>query len=81
MSGGLPAISGPDLCDLLMKDGWQVCARCRHGLTLKKVVNGTLRITTIPTKSRSLSRSVLGQILGPKQTGIGRNKLLELLQS
>ena len=81
MSGGLPAITGPQLGKLLESDGWQMDERSTHGMTYKKIVGGELRITTIPTKSRSLCKVTLRQILGPRQTGIGRAGLLRLLEN
>lgn len=80
MGGGLPAISGPKLIDALKNDGWAVDGRSTHGITLKKMVAGELRITTIPTKSRSLPTGTLSAILGARQTGLGRAGLLRLLK-
>lgn len=79
MAGGLPAISGPELAKLLVKDGWELDAQSTHGQTYRKMVSGELRITTIPTKTRSLCTGTLHQILGPRQTGLGRKGLLRLL--
>ena len=79
MSGGVPAISGVDLARLLEKDGWICDARSTHGLTYKKMVAGELLITTIPNKTRPLCKATLRQILGPKQTRLGRSGLLRLL--
>ncbi len=81
MSGGVPAISGRELAKLLAKDGWQLDCQSTHGLTYKKIVNGELLITTIPNKSRSLCAGTLAQILGPRQTRLGRAGLLRLLQN
>ncbi len=79
MSGGVPAISGPELAKLLEKDGWTLDRRSTHGLTYKKMVGGELLITTIPSKSRPLCKTTLAQILGPRQTQLGRAGLLRLL--
>lgn len=79
MSGGLPAINGTRLIGLLEGTGWEITGRCLHGVTLKKFVAGELRITTIPTKSRSLPSGTLAAILGSRQTGLGRAGLLRLL--
>jgi predicted RNA binding protein YcfA (HicA-like mRNA interferase family) len=79
MSGGLPAVNGPRLIGLLESDGWQIDGRSPHGITLKKMVGGEVRVTTIPTKSRSLPPGTLAAILGPMQTGLGRAGLLRLL--
>ena len=81
MAGGIPAINGPDLAKLLESDGWGLDTRSTHGLTYKKMVNGELRITTIPSKRRALCQETLHQILGPRQTGLGRAGLLRLLRS
>jgi len=79
MGGGLPAINGPKLAALLEGDGWVLDWRSTHGLTYKKIVGGQLLITTIPAKSRPLCKKTLHQILGPKQTRLGRAGLLRLL--
>ncbi len=79
MGGGLPAISGPRLIAILERDHWQICGRSTHGITLKKAFGQEVRITTIPTKSRSLPSGTLAAILGPRQTGLGRTGLLRLL--
>jgi predicted RNA binding protein YcfA (HicA-like mRNA interferase family) len=79
MGGGLPAVDGSRLISLLEKDGWQIDRQSTHGITLKKSVGGELRITTIPTKSRSLPPGTLAAIPGPRQTGLGRAGLLRLL--
>ncbi len=80
MSAGLPAISGPELIKLLKKDGWQERGRATHGLSLtKNLPNGRTLTTVVPTKSRSLPAGTLRAILSPKQTGLGREGLQELL--
>jgi hypothetical protein len=80
MGGGLPAISGPELAVLLESDGWMLDCRSTHGLTYKKIVAGRLLITTIPSKKRPLCNSTLHQILGVRQTRLGRAGLLRLLR-
>ena len=81
MNGDLPAISGKDLIRLLQKDGWEVLRSSAHGVALRKYdpIQGRMLITTIPNKSGSLSPGTLGSILSPKQTGIGRKGLSELI--
>jgi predicted RNA binding protein YcfA (HicA-like mRNA interferase family) len=79
MSGGLPAITGPELIKLLLKNGWQEEDRVTHGLALsKKKSDGRTLVTVIPTKPRSLPRGTLSAIL--KQTELGRDGLLALLK-
>lgn len=81
MSGGLPAINGPDLARLLEGDGWVVHGRNPHGWTYKKTFpGGETRVTTIPNERSSLATGTLRAILGPKQTDIGRRGFLRLLR-
>jgi predicted RNA binding protein YcfA (HicA-like mRNA interferase family) len=79
MSGGLPAISGPELIKLLKKDGWQEEGRATHGIALtKRLPNGRTLVTIVPTKKRSLPKGTLNAIL--KQTKLGRDGLIDLLK-
>ncbi len=82
MSGNPPAISGKDLIRLLQKNGWEILRTSRHGAALRKFDPdlGRSRITVVPTKSGSLPPGTLGNILSPKQTGIGRDGLVKLLK-
>lgn len=81
MTNDIPAISGPELIKLLIKDGWTIVRRANHGCTLKKTFkNERTRVTLVPTKKRSLPTGTLMAILGKKQTQIGREGLLKLLQ-
>ena len=81
MNENLPAISGPELLKLLQKDGWVVQRQTRHGESLVKTdEKGRKSVTVIPTKGRSLPKGTLGAILGPKQTNIGREGLLKLIE-
>jgi predicted RNA binding protein YcfA (HicA-like mRNA interferase family) len=80
MSAGLPALSGPELIKLLKKDGWQERGMATHGIALTKAFpNGRTRTTIVPVKTRSLPVGTLRAILSEKQTGLGREGLLELL--
>jgi predicted RNA binding protein YcfA (HicA-like mRNA interferase family) len=81
MSGGLPAITGPDLIRLLKKDGWKEDGRGPHGIVMKKEFsNGLIRITCIPTRNESLPIGTLKAILGSKQTNLGNDGLKRLLK-
>lgn len=82
MSAELPAITGPELIALLVKDGWEVRRYATHGRTLTKrdAVSEKTLVTFIPTKSRPLPPGTLHSILGPKQTRLGRKGLLALLK-
>ena len=73
----LPAMTGEQLLTLLVKDGWRTCGRKTHGVGITKNINGRNIVSVIPTKP--LVDFVLSAILGPKQTGIGKKGLLELL--
>jgi predicted RNA binding protein YcfA (HicA-like mRNA interferase family) len=75
----LPAINGLQLIRLLERDGWQRGHHTTHGQGLRKRVGDRTRVTTIPTKRVPLPAGTLAAILGPKQTGIGREGLRELI--
>ena len=74
-----PAISGRQLINLLKRDGWAEGGRTRHGVALTKLVGGRTKIAIIPDTRASLPKGTLHDILGVKQTGIGKRGLLELL--
>jgi predicted RNA binding protein YcfA (HicA-like mRNA interferase family) len=75
----LPALSGRQLMELLQKDGWKSHGQARHGVTLKKHVRDRTIVTFIPDTNASLPDGTLAAILGVKQTGIGKNGLLDLV--
>lgn len=75
----LPAISGRQLIRLLAKDGWLTGRKAQHGRTLTKAFGMVKKVTFIPEKSSPLPDATLSQILGVKQTGLGKKGLLELL--
>ena len=75
----VPAISGPELYKLLVKDGWSLHRRGAHGIILKKMFGKYTRITTIPDKPGSMPKGTLLAILGPKQTDIGIAGLMKLI--
>ena len=79
MSGSLPAVTGPELIKLLIKDGWEVRRRANHGISLsKRLDDGITIVTIVPTKPRSLPAGTLKAIL--KQTRLSRERLLELIR-
>ena len=80
MAGSLPALSGNQLIDILVKDGWQIARKSNHGASLWKKFGNRKRVTVIPTGNKSLPQGTLSAILGPQQTGIGRNGLASLLR-
>lgn len=75
----LPAITGPQLIKLLLKDGWTEHGRRTHGIALKKMVDDRVIVTIVSTKNESLPQKTLGLILGPKQTKIGTKGLQKLV--
>lgn len=79
MYTSLPAISGKQLIRLLKKDGWIEGRRKTHGVALTKAVGDRTLVTVIPDTRASLPDGTLSAILGPKQTNIGRQGLLDLL--
>lgn len=79
MSKQIPAISGIELARLLQKDRWTVKGYCKHGMLLEKDIGERKLITVIPQKSRSLPKGTLSDILGARQTRIGKDGLLALI--
>ena len=77
----LPLQQEPELIRLLEHHGWEVVRRSRQGMFLSRQVTGDdrPRMPVIPTRNRPLGLNVLAQILGPKQTGIGRSGLEAML--
>jgi len=76
-----PAITGPELIKLLIKDGWAKDEQRTHGIALiKQLEDGSILSTIIPTKRKSLPAGTLAAILGPKQTCLGHDGLMRLLK-
>jgi predicted RNA binding protein YcfA (HicA-like mRNA interferase family) len=74
-----PAITGKQLINLLVRDGWQEGRKANHGICLTKHVDERIRVTFIPDSSVSLPSGTLSAIFGSKQTGIRKKKLQELI--
>ena len=81
MAGELPTVTGRQLIRLLRKDGWdEKPDRTREGVFMfKRDASGVYRSTTISAKRNELKPGTLAAILGPQQTNIGREGLLELI--
>lgn len=75
----LPAVSGNQLIRLLKKDGWQEGRYATHGRTMTKFIGNQTLVTFIPEKNDSLPKGTLSDILGPKQTKIGKKGLASLI--
>ncbi|MGH2584894.1 MAG: hypothetical protein ACRDJE_08275 [Dehalococcoidia bacterium] len=80
MADDLPAITGRELMRLLRLDSRQIGRRSTHGIVHTKRFPDRTRVTTIPDKRRPLATGTLLDILGPRQTGIGRHGLLDLIK-
>ena len=75
----LTAISGKKLIKLLQQDGWKIHRRTRHGVALIKAVSGRTKTTIVQDTRADIPDGTLSDILGHKQTGIGKKGLLELV--
>jgi len=75
----LPAIKGSDLIKLLQKDSWNVHGYGTHGVVLWKQFGDRKRVTIVPKTNASLPDGTLSAILGQKQTHIGKEGLLVLI--
>ena len=73
-------ISGKKLIKLAVKDGWVVKRRARHGVALAKKFNDRTRVSVIPDTRAPLDEGTLSAIIGPKQMGIGKKGLAELIE-
>jgi predicted RNA binding protein YcfA (HicA-like mRNA interferase family) len=80
MADEIPPLSGTDLIKLLKSNGWVSKGNSTHGETLFKNINGKNVYTTVPKKYKKMPNSILGQILGSKQTNLGRDGLLALIE-
>ena len=81
MAGGQPAITGKQLINLLVADGWKKGRRATHGIALhKNCGRNDIRTTTVQPKTDSMPKITLRLILGVKQTGLGRTGLQQLIK-
>jgi predicted RNA binding protein YcfA (HicA-like mRNA interferase family) len=74
------SISGKKLINLAVKDGWVIKRRARHGVALAKKFTDRTRVTVIPDTRAPLDEGTLAAIVGPKQMGIGKKGLAELIE-
>ena len=75
----MPRITGRRLIRLLLNDGWEDVRGAAHGRWLRKVDGDRVRFTTVKDTREIIPQTTLGQILGPKQTGLGSAGLRRLL--
>ncbi len=81
MAEALPAITGVQLVRLFRRAGWLEGRRTKEGIFFsRRGLDGQTHTTVIPTKRRPLTPGTLAAILGPKQSGIGRSGLADLIQ-
>ena len=71
-------MTGKRLIKLLISDGWSIVRESQHGLWLRKDFPDGPRFTTVKDTRERIPQGTLGQILGPKQTGLGSYGLREL---
>ena len=71
-------MTGKTLLRLLEADGWESVRRNPHGVWLRKQIEGRTRFTTVKDTREDIPQTTLSQILGPKQTGLGREGLKAL---
>ena len=76
----LPTLTGRELYRLLTADGWEVSRRAQHGVFLIKRFGDRARTTTVKDTGRDIPNKTLAAILGQKQTGLGRDGLLRLIE-
>ena len=74
------SISGKKLINLALKDGWVIKHRATHGLSLAKKFGDRTRVTVIADSRVPLPEGTLAAIIGPKQMGIGKQGLAELIK-
>ena len=76
----LPALSGRQFVRLLEADGWRFVRYSRHGALLTKRVGGESKNVVVKDTSRDIPNGTLARILGQRQTGLGRDGLLRLIE-
>ena len=76
----IPTLKGRELYRLLIADGWKFHRRVQHGVFLIKRFGDRTRTTTVKDTGRDIPSKTLAAILGQKQTGLGRDGLLRLIE-
>lgn len=81
MADSLRQITGRQLIRLLQKHQFEIARSARHGVSMRKrLAEGRTIVTVVPDTGEALPRGTLMAILGPKQTRLGRQGLLELIR-
>ena len=73
-------MTGKALIRLLVADGWVRVRSNPHGVWMRKQEEGRTRFTTVKDTRENIPQTTLSQILGPKQTGLGRDGLERLVR-
>ena len=76
----IPTLKGRELYRLLIADGWEFQRHTRHGDFLTKKFGDKNRTTLVKNDGRDIPTGTLSKILGQKQTGLGRDGLLRLIE-
>ena len=73
-------ITAKELTRLLKLDGWVEARWTTHGLAMtKSFPDGRTRVTVVPRRG-VLAAGTFAAILGPRQTGLGRDGLERLIR-
>ena len=82
MADNLPSVTGNALIKALQRDGWEVVRNAEHGAWMKKKFpDGSTRFTTVKPTREQIPKGTLREIIGPKQTGLGRAGLRRILHA
>ena len=76
----IPTLKGRELYRLLIADGWEFQRHTRHGDFLTKRIGGKNRTTLVKNTGGDIPKGTLARILGQRQTGLGRDGLLRLIE-
>lgn len=76
----IPAVTGKQLIRLFLADGWEINRYARHAVLLQKRFSDRTRIVAIPDKRAVLPPGTLGNILGPRASGIGKAGLRAMFE-
>ena len=76
----IPTLTGRQLYRLLRADGWELRRRSNHGMFLIKRFGDRTRTTIVKDSGRDIPSGTLSAILSQRQTGLGRDGLLRLIE-
>ena len=64
-------ITGKKLIKLLLAEGYEDLGRTRHGVKLRKYIDGRAHISIVKDTKEEIPPGTLSKILGPQQTDLG----------